>query len=141
MTGHPFLIVDVFTDRALAGNQLAIFTRGEEIPEGLLQALALEMGFSETVFDFKPTGTETARIRIFTPRQELPFAGHPVLGTAVATGIDRDLDSVKLLTDRGEVAIKVTHDGRSGFGTMQQPIPGVTSHGDGAQLLTALGLA
>ena len=64
MAGYPYLIVDVFTSEALAGNQLAVFTEGQAIPPERLQPLALEMGFSETVFVFPPAGDETARVRI-----------------------------------------------------------------------------
>src|SRR4051794_18561517 len=62
VVAHPFTIVDVFTDVALAGNQLAVFTAGELVPDSLLQAVAREMGFSETVFVYPGD-----RIRIFTP--------------------------------------------------------------------------
>src|SRR3954453_22323391 len=75
--GFPFVIVDVFTDVALAGNQLAVFPAGELVPEALLQPIAREIGFSETVFVHPGD-----HVRIFTPALELPFAGHPVLGTA-----------------------------------------------------------
>ena len=73
MAGYPYLIVDVFTSEALAGNQLAVFTKGQTIPQERLQPLALEMGFSETVFVLPPLEQETARIRIFTPTSEVPF--------------------------------------------------------------------
>jgi trans-2,3-dihydro-3-hydroxyanthranilate isomerase len=80
-----FRLVDVFTDRPLAGNQLAVFEEAASIPESLLQPLALELGYSETVFAYPAKGAD-ARIRIFTPTSEVPFAGHPVLGTAVVLG-------------------------------------------------------
>src|SRR5438477_10445623 len=83
-----YVVCDVFTDTPLAGNQLAVFTDAREIPESQLQALAREMAFSETVFVFPPSKREAAdvRIRIFTPRTELPFAGHPILGSAFVLG-------------------------------------------------------
>ena len=84
MATARFVIADVFTDRPLSGNQLAVFTDARAIPEEMLQPLAKEMGFSETVFVLPPEAGGHARIRIFTPAAELPFAGHPVLGTAFA---------------------------------------------------------
>lgn len=61
----PYVTVDVFTDRPLAGNQLAVFTNGPELPEPLPQPLAREMNFSETVFLYPRTGSAHARMRIF----------------------------------------------------------------------------
>ncbi len=77
----PFRLVDVFTPRPLAGNQLCVVPEPSQLDEAEMQAIAKEIGFSETTFV-----TEAARdryaMRIFTPGQELPFAGHPTLGTA-----------------------------------------------------------
>ncbi len=80
-----FLLVDVFTHQALAGNQLAVFPQAEGIPVELLQPIAKELNFSETTFVL-PSHRNDAnrRVRIFTPELELPFAGHPNLGTAFA---------------------------------------------------------
>lgn len=77
--------MDVFTDRPLEGNQLAVFPVGAAVDPARMQAVAQEMSFSETTFVLPPeqAGTES-RIRIFTPRRELPMAGHPVIGTAFA---------------------------------------------------------
>jgi trans-2,3-dihydro-3-hydroxyanthranilate isomerase len=82
MQSFRYVIADVFTDRPLAGNQLAVFTNAQGIPEHLLQSLTREIGFSETVFCYPAAGEGHARIRIFTPASEVPFAGHPTLGTA-----------------------------------------------------------
>jgi trans-2,3-dihydro-3-hydroxyanthranilate isomerase len=76
-------IVDVFTDRSLAGNQLAVVLDGKDLSPRLMQRIAREMNFSETTFVFPPeNAAHAARIRIFTPALELPFAGHPTIGTA-----------------------------------------------------------
>ena len=86
---HRFLLVDVFTERAFGGNQLAVFTEAESLDESLLQPIARELGFSETVYLLPPQTSEgTARLRIFTPEAEVPFAGHPVIGTTYA--LDRE---------------------------------------------------
>jgi trans-2,3-dihydro-3-hydroxyanthranilate isomerase len=81
--GYPIHIVDVFTDRALAGNQLAVVLDAADIPSDVMQRVAREMNFSETVFVMAPERSgHAARVRIFTPGTELPFAGHPTVGTA-----------------------------------------------------------
>ena len=80
-----FLIYDVFTDSAFGGNPLAVIPDATGLPEALLQSLAREFNFSETTFVFPPENpAHTAKVRIFTPTRELQFAGHPIVGTAVA---------------------------------------------------------
>src|SRR5260370_20657294 len=81
--GHPIHIVDVFTDRALTGNQLAVVLDAGDIAPDVMQKVAREMNFSEATFVVAPTQAGcAARVRIFTPGTELPFAGHPTVGTA-----------------------------------------------------------
>jgi trans-2,3-dihydro-3-hydroxyanthranilate isomerase len=76
-------VVDVFTERPLAGNQLAVVTDAEGIPGDVMQRIAREMNFSETTFVLAPKDPRNAaHVRIFTPGSELPFAGHPTIGTA-----------------------------------------------------------
>ncbi len=80
-----FLIYDVFSNEAFGGNQLAIIPDATSLPEEDLQRIAREFNFSETTFVFPPEdAAHTAKVRIFTPTMEIPFAGHPVIGTAVA---------------------------------------------------------
>ncbi|PSF39025.1 hypothetical protein C7H19_02940 [Aphanothece hegewaldii CCALA 016] len=80
---YQFYTADVFTDRLFGGNQLAVFPHSEGITPQLMQKIAAEFNYSETVFVFPPeTSQGTRRIRIFTPQTELPFAGHPTIGTA-----------------------------------------------------------
>lgn len=84
MPAHPFVTVDVFTSERFGGNQLAVFPHGEHIDAMLMQRIAREFNFSETTFVLPPTDrAHTRRVRIFTPDRELPFAGHPTVGTAV----------------------------------------------------------
>jgi trans-2,3-dihydro-3-hydroxyanthranilate isomerase len=117
-----YVFVDVFTDVPFAGNQLAVFTDAREIPEEQLQTLAREIDFPETVFVYPATGDGHARIRIFTPTLELPFAGHPVLGTAFVLGGPLQLDELCLETGAGVVPIRLTRDGsKIVFGWMAQP--------------------
>jgi trans-2,3-dihydro-3-hydroxyanthranilate isomerase len=95
---HRYVVVDFFTDVPLEGNQLAVFTDAAALPEEALQRLARELSLSETVYVLAPEHGGDARIRIFTPAAELPFAGHPVLGTAIVVGIERGLEQVTLET-------------------------------------------
>src|SRR6476661_11233530 len=83
MARHRFLTADVFTDRPFGGNQLAVFPDALEIPQSRLLDVAREFNFSETTFVYPPAGAHnTRRVRIFTPGGEVPFAGHPTVGTA-----------------------------------------------------------
>ena len=75
--------VDVFTDRAFGGNPLAVFANGRGVPEETMQAIAKEFNLSETTFVLPPADPRNDwRVRIFTPGQELPMAGHPTVGTS-----------------------------------------------------------
>ena len=81
--GHRIHTVDVFAEKPLAGNQLAVVLDAEDIPSDVMQRIAKEMNLSETTFVLPPRDpANAARIRIFTPASELPFAGHPTVGTA-----------------------------------------------------------
>jgi trans-2,3-dihydro-3-hydroxyanthranilate isomerase len=137
-----YVIADIFTDRPLTGNQLAVFTDARGIPEALLQPLAREMNYSETVFVFRPEGDGHARIRIFTPTSELPFAGHPVLGTAFVLAGPLQLPEIRLETGQGVVPVALDRDeaGRIVFGRMQQPIPRVEEFLPQSELFAALGV-
>jgi trans-2,3-dihydro-3-hydroxyanthranilate isomerase len=139
---YRYVVADVFTDTPLEGNQLAVFTDAREIPEDQLQRLAKEMNYSETVFVYTPEADGHARIRIFTPTSELPFAGHPVLGTAFVLAAPLQLPEIKLETGQGVVPIGLERDdaGRIVFGRMQQPIPKVEAFGPQEALFAALGV-
>ena len=85
MPEYRFLQLDVFTDRAFCGNPLAVFPEAEGIGDELMGRIAREMNLSETVFVLKPDSDEVLRrLRIFTPTREIPFAGHPIVGTWAA---------------------------------------------------------
>src|SRR5204863_3393502 len=82
-----FVTLDVFTDRRFAGNPLAVVLEPEGLDNAAMQAIAREFNLSETVFVLPPAESRhRARLRIFTPSNELPFAGHPTVGTAVLLG-------------------------------------------------------
>jgi trans-2,3-dihydro-3-hydroxyanthranilate isomerase len=83
-----YVVLDVFTDRPLAGNPLAVVLDAEGLDDGRMQSIAREFNLSETVFLLPPRDARhRARARIFTPMRELPFAGHPTVGAAVLLGL------------------------------------------------------
>jgi trans-2,3-dihydro-3-hydroxyanthranilate isomerase len=137
------VLLDVFTDRPLTGNQLAVFLDGGQVPEALRQDIAREIGFSETVFVDPPSHPTAgdARIRIHTPAIELPFAGHPVLGTAVAVASDRGLPPGAVVTLEcgvGPVPVEIDQAGTGGW--MVQPLPTWETWPDRDGVLDALGV-
>ncbi|HEY3099276.1 MAG TPA: PhzF family phenazine biosynthesis protein [Methylomirabilota bacterium] len=135
-----YVICDVFTDTPLAGNPLAVFTDARLIPEKLLQPIAREMNLSETVFVYPAAMGGHARIRIFTPFNELPFAGHPVLGSAFVLAAPLQLPTIVLETGIGLVPIVLERDGpRITFGRMTQPLPTVSAEPAAAAIVAALG--
>jgi trans-2,3-dihydro-3-hydroxyanthranilate isomerase len=139
MTSFRYVIADVFTDRPLAGNQLAVFTDAREISEDRLQPLAREMNFSETVFVYPAHADGHARMRIFTPTAELPFAGHPVLGTAFVLAGPLQLPEIRLETGAGVIPVALEREGaRIVFGRMSQPVPTVEPYSQKEALLRAL---
>jgi trans-2,3-dihydro-3-hydroxyanthranilate isomerase len=143
MRTFRYVLADVFTDRPLEGNQLAVFTDARDLDEVTMQALALELGLSESVFVLPPREGGTVRVRIFTPQYELPFAGHPVLGTAFVLGAPLQLGTIVLETGSGLVSIELTRDesGRIVFGRMAQPVPTVQPYERADELVAALGVA
>ncbi|WFM72741.1 PhzF family phenazine biosynthesis protein [Halomonas sp. CKK8] len=108
-----YFLLDVFTDRAFAGNPLAVFPHAEGLESGTMQAIANELNLSETVFVGQPTGQHRYPVRIFTPTEELPFAGHPTVGTAhllVELGMaERDLPLV-LEAGVGPLVVEFEHE-------------------------------
>jgi trans-2,3-dihydro-3-hydroxyanthranilate isomerase len=142
MQTFRYVVADVFTDTPLAGNQLAVFTDGRGLDDAKMQALALELRLSETVFVFPPESGGTVKVRIFTPYFELPFAGHPTLGTAFVLGAPLQLETIVLETGSGHVPVRLQRDesGRIVFGRMEQPVPSVTAYDDPDRLFGILGL-
>jgi trans-2,3-dihydro-3-hydroxyanthranilate isomerase len=136
-----FVVCDVFTDVPLAGNQLAVFTDARDIPEDMLQALAREVNLSETTFVYPPERDGHVRMRIFTPAVEIPFAGHPTLGTAFVLAGPLQLGEIRLETLRGTVPVRLEREGaRIVFGRMEQPLPAVEPFEPVGELLAALGV-
>jgi trans-2,3-dihydro-3-hydroxyanthranilate isomerase len=137
-----YVVADVFTDTALTGNQLAVFTDARDLDPLTMQALAAELRFSETVFVLPPHAPDAdVRIRIFTPAIELPFAGHPVLGSAFVLGGPLQKVTIRLETGAGVVPVELEREGPSiRFGWMEQPIPEWEPFVRADELLSLLGV-
>ena len=141
MPSFRYVVADVFTDRPLTGNQLAVFTDARELAEDQLQPLAREINFSETVFVYPAEGEGHARIRIFTPREEIPFAGHPTLGTAFVLAGPMQLPEIRLETGAGVIPVALDREGPTiVFGRMTQPVPSWRPYEHVGELLGALGV-
>jgi trans-2,3-dihydro-3-hydroxyanthranilate isomerase len=141
LTVLPYTVADVFTDRPLEGNQLGVFTDARALTGEQMQRLAREMNFAECTFVLPAGQGGDARIRIFTPAQELPFAGHPVLGTAFVVGEPLGKAEIRLETGAGIVPLELRREGgRVVYGRMQQPIPQWQPYAQAAALLAALGV-
>ncbi len=113
MNAFHYVTCDVFTDRQFSGNQLAVLTDARGIDEATMQSIAREFNFSETTFVTPPADARhTARVRIFTPRRELPFAGHPTVGTAfVLASLQPTASDLVLEENVGPIPVHIERDG------------------------------
>lgn len=140
---RDFLIADVFTGAPLEGNQLGIFPDARGLDEDLMLKATREMNFAESVF-FLPPGDRQAdaHVRIFTPGGELPFAGHPTLGSAWVLGELLGKQTVTLELGVGLVPVELEREADAiTFGRMSQPIPAWGAYEETAELFAALGSA
>jgi len=138
---HPYFVCDVFTSVPLEGNQLGVFIDGRPFDTGQMQRLAKEMNVAETVFLLPPQDGGDVRMRIFTPGAELPFAGHPVLGTAFVVAAALGADAVQLETGAGLIPVALERQGgQVVFGRMVQPIPAWEPFTRERELFAALGV-
>ena len=115
---YRFVIADVFTETAFGGNQLAVFPEAKGLSDRAMQALAREFNFAETTFILPPRDSHhTRRVRIFTPKTELPFAGHPTVGTAaVIAGLglvktQKGPLTITLEEEIGPIPVEIRPDG------------------------------
>lgn len=118
-----FVLCDVFASRPFAGNPLAVFIDAENVGDSVMRALAIEFGWSEITF---VSGRGRApRIRIWTPYGELPFAGHPTIGTAVVLAAEGIIEPgwVTMELGIGAIAVEVTRSPAGGEATMVQGVP------------------
>jgi trans-2,3-dihydro-3-hydroxyanthranilate isomerase len=145
MGNLPFYIVDVFAEERYAGNQLAVFVGGAGLPDGRMQAIAREVNFSETTFILSEEPTDGGfDVRIFTPAEEVPFAGHPTLGTAhiLATEIARTpADRIVLNLGVGPIKVAIERDQKGVIYRMEQIEPQFGKTLPIEELAPVLGLA
>ena len=143
MNMYRYTIADVFTDAPLQGNSVAVFTDATGLSAETMQRAARELNLSETVFVLRSSGPHAhLRVRIFTPAIELPFAGHPVLGTAFVVGRAMGSNVVRLETGLGVVPVTLTRAGGAGepvFGEMEQFPPERVPFEAVDELVAALG--
>ncbi len=110
---YPFMIADVFTKERFAGNPLAIVFEADGMPDETMLKITREFNLSETIFVHKPQSVRhLAAVRIFTPRGELPFAGHPTIGASVALGLRHNTSAVRLAEKVGTVVSVMTPTGK-----------------------------
>ena len=113
MTTYPYYIVDVFAEKKYAGNQLAVFRNAEDLSTDQMQQFAKEMNYSETTFiESEEQHQGGYNVRIFTPEAEIPFAGHPTLGTAFVLQkkiIKRPVDAVLLNLKLGQIRVSINY--------------------------------
>jgi trans-2,3-dihydro-3-hydroxyanthranilate isomerase len=135
MTRHEYVLVDVFTDRKFGGNQLAVFRDGTGISDELMQAAAKELNLPETTFVVPAVHGGDHKLRMFTPARELPFAGHPTVGTAFVLADSRDA-TLRLEEPVGTLQVTV----RDGFTEMEQPLPTFEPVADRAAVAASVSL-
>src|SRR5436309_10127641 len=109
MPAFAFRIVNVFAEAPFGGNPVAVFEDARGIDDATMQALALQFNLSETTF-ILPSTRASAHVRIFTPAFEMPFAGHPTLGTAHVVRALRGGDAVTLEMHAGVIAVHARGD-------------------------------
>lgn len=143
MGTYEYVVADVFTDVPLEGNPVAVFVDADGLSPGRMQQIAQEMHLSETVFVLPAEDDGDVRVRIFTPVNELPFAGHPTLGTAIVLGKSGAAERIRMETAMGTVLfdLELAGDDRVGSACMWQPIPTWGPYDRADELLAGLGLA
>lgn len=133
---------DVFGHRPFGGNPLAVFTDARGLKTATMQAIALEMNLSETVFLLPATCGGSAKIRIFTPRAELEFAGHPTIGAAFVVARPLQTDRLVLETGAGLIPVQIEREGADPRGAwIELPLPEASPQAESELLLRALGLS
>jgi trans-2,3-dihydro-3-hydroxyanthranilate isomerase len=137
---HVYMVIDAFARRPLAGNPVAVFFDAGDLTTETMQLIAAEMRLSEVTFVLPARDGGDAWIRIFTPVNELPFAGHPMLGTAVALSQALGRDRLRLETAMGIVPVEIGCDEGAVTVSMQQPVPVWEPYEHAAELLAALGV-
>jgi trans-2,3-dihydro-3-hydroxyanthranilate isomerase len=150
MAGYRFVTADVFTDRAFGGNPLAVLPDARGLGTAQMQAIAREFNLSETVFVLPPEDAAHARrLRIFTPRSEIPFAGHPTVGTAIVLAalgeipLADEITPIVLGEGAGPVPVTIrSAGGRPVFAALEAPqAPEIRAAVEVERIAAAAGLA
>lgn len=144
MKSYAFMTVDVFTDRVFGGNQLAVFPDARDLSDAEMQSLAAEFNLSETAFVLPPSDPRnSARVRIFSRRTEMPFAGHPNVGTAFVLASSRRVRNGAMRFEQlgGIVSVEVGRDASGGIGEIVVDAPAPLSVGLLIHPLTIAGCA
>lgn len=138
----PYAVADVFTENPLEGNPVAVFFQAQGLEACDMQRIARELNLSETTFVFPPPAGADVHVRIFTPVNELPFAGHPTLGTAIVLGQRGHRGTLRMATAMGTIPFELERDqeGVVRAASMRQPVPTWLPYEHAAVLLDGLGL-
>jgi trans-2,3-dihydro-3-hydroxyanthranilate isomerase len=138
--GHEFKIIDAFSAIPLLGNPVAVFFEADDLDAAVMQKIAMEMHLSEVTFLSAPRRGGSAAVRIFTPVNELPFAGHPLIGTARAYLDRTGLASAHFETQVGLIRVWQRDDDGRSLIYMHQPVPAAVEFTGAELVLSALGL-
>ena len=142
MKAMPYAVADVFTENPLEGNPVAVFFDAQGLEAHDMQRIARELNLSETTFVFPPPAGADVHVRIFTPVNELPFAGHPTLGTAIVLGQRGHSGTLRMATAMGTIPFELKRD-REGVvraASMQQPVPTWLPYEHAGVLIDGLGI-
>lgn len=143
---HRYVIVNAFSDRVLAGNPVAVFFDCDDLEPEIMQCIAAEMRLSESTFVSHPRSGGDAHVRIFTPVNELGFAGHPLLGTALALSLRLKKNTLNIETAKGIFPFKLENvrlhsDLPVAYVDMLQPSPVIQPYAQAEALILALGVS
>ncbi|WP_392423646.1 PhzF family phenazine biosynthesis protein [Barrientosiimonas humi] len=143
MGTYEYLVADVFTATPLEGNPVAVFIDARGISSATMQRIANELHLSETVFVLPPDHDGDVRVRIFTPVNELQFAGHPTLGAAIVLNEPLSGSKLRMETGMGTIPFEFCRGNQTGavFAWMRQPVPTWEPYESTSELLEALGLS
>ncbi|MGO4702040.1 PhzF family phenazine biosynthesis protein [Dyella sp. 2RAB6] len=138
----PYAVADVFTQNPLEGNPVAVFFEAQGLEAHDMQRIARELNLSETTFVFPPPAGADVHVRIFTPVNELPFAGHPTLGTAIVLGQRGHRGTLRMATAMGTIPFELERDleGVVCAASMRQPVPTWLPYEHAEVLIDGLGL-
>lgn len=142
---HQYAIVNAFSDRVLAGNPVAVFFDCDDLESASMQRIAAEMRLSESTFVSRPRNGGDVYVQIFTPVNELGFAGHPLLGTALALSLRLKKTTLNIETGKGTFPFtleysRLNDDLPTAYVDMIQPSPVIQPYTKTEELLSALGL-